>query len=109
MPLPFSAHHKNAQAKADWRARVVPLLREGLTLPPANRFALRVTLYASWDGPDGTPDPKMPDWDRLVTPIQDAVAEALGINDRCIRRALVEQINSVDSYAVVEITSCGVL
>ena len=105
LPLPPSSHHKNKQAKADWRAQVIPLIQAGMTLPLATELELIVTLHAPWFDHGFHIDPKLPDWDRLVTPLQDAVAEALGFDDRRVMHADVWKRQSDTVFCTVELSA----
>lgn len=102
IPLPPSAHHKNKQTKAQWRMQVEPILA-GLHRPAALTLGLTITLYGPWFDKPKHLDPKMADWDRLATPIQDETAKALRFNDRCVFRCVVEKRQSERMYATVEI------
>lgn len=101
LPLPPSSHHKNAQAKAEWREQVIPLIRAILVLPASVELELVVHLYAPWYRDGFDINPNLPDWDRLVTPLQDAIADAMGFNDRRVMRAVVDKYPSDEQYCVV--------
>lgn len=103
LPLPPSAHHKNKQTKREWRKQVEPLIRASLVLPVGEVYEIVVHLYAPWFREGWAIDPKLPDWDRLVTPLQDAIADTLGFNDRQVMHADVWKYASDDEYCMVAI------
>lgn len=102
IPLPFSSHHKSPADKAAWRASVERLLGR-LRKPDSFLIAIEIELHAPWFDGDWHLDPKQPDWDRLVTPLQDAVCAAIGINDRHVFRAEVTKVDDTREYARVSV------
>lgn len=101
LPLPPSAHTKGSAKKRQWlEAALASMPRPDA---PKGLLSITIRMYGNWTDERGAPRHKAADWDRLATPIQDAVAKACGFDDRWVKRALVEQIDSAEEYAVVTI------
>jgi hypothetical protein len=87
---------------------VRPLLRN-LIRPDGDSFELVLDLYGPWRKPNGRRDPHMPDCTRCVTLLEDLIAEAVGVNDRCNDRVVVQRFQSPVRICVIWYRKCGVL
>ena len=101
VPLPPSAHTKAPATKREWRESVRDALAQ-IAHPPSYLLTLTIELHGPWMV-GGKLDPKMADLDRLWTPLQDALAEAVRFNDRQVWRASVVKVQSEDAYALVRL------